>query len=107
MTLVNSFFKVFMIVSAVSVGPVVLCKNSTMEWDTLGNLCDVTGNPTPDVTWFKDGKPVNPALQLGRGYTGEYVIEAEGASLVRKQLQPAIYCEDPANISFATNPVQH
>lgn len=95
MTLVDSIFNVFLLCLD---GPVILCKNSTVEWATLDSLCDVTGNPTPDVTWFKDGKRVNSTLRLSRGYTGEFVIEAEGASLVRKRLQPAVSCEYPANV---------
>lgn len=88
-------------------GPVVHCENSTVEGDTLESLCAVMGNPTPDVKWLKDGKPVDPTVRLSRNYTGEYVIEAEGASLVQKRLQPAIYCEYPAKIQFGTSAVQH
>lgn len=98
MTLVNFNFSVFMIGSACLDGPVVLCKNSIQEGGALGSLCDVTGNPTPTITWYKDGKRVEPTLVLHRGYTGEYKIEAEGFTLVEKQLQPAICCEYPANI---------
>lgn len=74
----------------------VVCKETAVEWDTLQSLCDVTGVPTPYVTWLKDGESVSPTLRLSRSYTAEYAIEAEGASLVRKRLQPAIFCEHPA-----------
>lgn len=78
------------------VGPEVLCLNSTVEGETLADLCNVTGNPEPVVTWFRDGKVVDSTVSLSRGYSGAYVIEAEGASLVRKELWPAVNCEYPA-----------
>lgn len=107
MTLINGICNVFTIASAFpSDGPEFVCKSSAIEWDTLENLCEVTGVPRPNVTWKKDEEPVSPTLRLSREYTGEYVMEAQGASLVRKRLQPAIYCEHPANIHFGIGPVQ-
>lgn len=79
----------------------VQCVNETFEWERLENLCNVTGNPKPSVSWLKDGKRVEPTLRLSRGYTGAYVMEAEGALLVKRTLYPALMCEYPATSSLA------
>lgn len=98
---------VFTVFSAFpSDGPVVVCNSSAYEGDTLETLCEVTGIPRPSVTWKKDGEPVSPTLRLNRTYTGEYVMEARGASLVRERLQPAVLCEHPPNSRFGHVPVQ-
>lgn len=102
MALADAAFDVLTEARLCSVGPVVSCLNSSYEGDTLGNLCSVIGNPTPFVTWRKDGKPVNSTLALSRGYKGEYVIEAEGASLVTKVLRPDVMCEYPATSTPGT-----
>jgi len=43
--------------------------------------CAATGNPTPKITWIKDGKPVgegNPlSLDTNRNHSGKYWCSAE------------------------------
>lgn len=52
-----------------------------MENDPLTLHCTATGNPTPKVTWIKDGKTVGEGDELSfkplRGQTGIYWCSAE------------------------------
>ncbi|XP_070779073.1 roundabout homolog 1-like [Enoplosus armatus] len=69
-------------------GPDVQCSSPEfLEGETLEKVCPVTGNPTPLVTWLKDGQPTDPAVPLSRENAGLYTVEAEGLSFVQKKLQ--------------------
>ncbi|KAM6965923.1 hemicentin-2-like [Tautogolabrus adspersus] len=75
-------------------GPEVQCSgNEFLEGETLEKKCPVAGNPTPFVKWLKDGQPADPTLPLTRENAGQYIIEAEGSSHTRKELQVLVLCE--------------
>lgn len=82
-------------------GPVIRCVNETFEWEPLEDLCNVTGNPAPFVSWRKDGKLIDPTVRLSRGNAGTYVVEAEGASVFKEVIHLAVLCEYPAASSLA------
>lgn len=78
------------------VGPDIQCSApELLEWDTLEKHCPVTGNPTPFVSWLKNGQPTDPTTPLSREEAGTYTIKAEGAGLVEKELQVLVLCECP------------
>lgn len=85
-------------------GPVIRCVNETFESKPLGDLCNVTGNPAPLVLWRKDGNLIDPTVQLSRENAGTYVVEAEGASVIREVIDLAVLCEYPAASSLALRP---
>ncbi|KAF0032855.1 hypothetical protein F2P81_015145 [Scophthalmus maximus] len=58
-----------------------------LEGGTLKSHYLVEGNPTPSVKWMKDGRRIDPSIPLSRNDTGQYVVEAEGASSVKRKLQ--------------------
>lgn len=64
-----------------------------LEGGTLKSHYLVEGNPTPSVKWMKDGRRIDPSIPLSRNDTGQYVVEAEGASSVKRKLQVFVMCE--------------
>lgn len=82
-------------------GPEIRCVNEAFEWETLEGLCNVTGNPTPTVSWRKDGTLVDPTVRLSRGNAGKYVVEAEGAKVGTAEIDLSVLCEYPAASSLA------
>ncbi|XP_069571703.1 hemicentin-2 [Brachyistius frenatus] len=67
--------------------PEILCSAIELsEEETLANKCSVTGNPTPDIRWLKDGQPFNWTVPLRRESAGMYSIEAKGFSSVQKDI---------------------
>lgn len=82
-------------------GPVIRCVNETFEWEPLDDLCNVTGNPAPIVTWRKDGKLVDPTVRLSRENAGTYVVEARGTLVFKKEIDLVVLCEYPAASSLA------
>ena len=51
------------------------------EGDETTFHCTATGNPTPVITWLKDGKTVasgeNLTLTTNRNHSGQYLCSAE------------------------------
>ncbi|KAF3700028.1 Hemicentin-2 Precursor [Channa argus] len=81
-------------------GPDVQCSSIELrENGTLKDQCSVEGNPTPSVTWLKDGQPTNLNVSLSRENAGIYEIKAEGFSSVNKRVHvhvlygPELRCE--------------
>ncbi|CAB1454197.1 unnamed protein product [Pleuronectes platessa] len=69
-------------------GPEVKCSDiNILEGETLESKCPVEGNPTPSVRWMKDGKLMGPSRPLTRENAGRYVVEAQGASNLSKNIQ--------------------
>ncbi|XP_076608323.1 hemicentin-1 [Chaetodon auriga] len=69
-------------------GPDVQCSApELLEGETLEKHCPVTGNPTPNVTWLKDGQVADPAVPLSRNNAGLYTVKAEGSSVIEKELR--------------------
>ncbi|XP_068177942.1 intercellular adhesion molecule 2-like isoform X2 [Antennarius striatus] len=59
-------------------GPQLTCptKLRVREGERLG--CEVTGNPEPSVTWFRDGQAVVLPARPGREHAGTYTVLATG-----------------------------
>ncbi|KAG7505129.1 intercellular adhesion molecule 1 [Solea senegalensis] len=71
-------------------GPDLFCSVlNTVEGDTF-DLCNATGNPTPTLTWWKDGHPKNMSVPLSREDTGQLVVKAMGFSSVTKEIQISV-----------------
>ncbi|XP_062264458.1 hemicentin-1-like [Platichthys flesus] len=69
-------------------GPEVKCSDiNILEGETLESKCPVEGNPTPSVRWMKDGKLMDPSHPLTRENAGRYIVEAQGASNLTKDIQ--------------------
>uniref|UniRef100_A0A3Q1KA69 Ig-like domain-containing protein n=1 Tax=Anabas testudineus TaxID=64144 RepID=A0A3Q1KA69_ANATE len=64
-----------------------------LEGETLESKCPVEGNPTPFVTWRKDGKSTNLSIPLSRKDAGEYSVEAEGFSSIHEKVQVLVLCD--------------
>lgn len=82
-------------------GPVIQCVNEVFEWEALEDVCTVTGDPTPFVSWQKDGEPIDRTVRLSRENAGTYVVEAEGASVFQEVIPLTVLCEYPAASSVA------
>lgn len=68
----------------ITVAPSLTSKPKSMtiiEGDTATFYCNATGNPTPKITWSKDGKTVAKgetlSLEANRSQSGEYWCTAE------------------------------
>lgn len=76
------------------VGPDIQCStNEIPEGETLEGRCQVTGNPSPTISWLKAGQPIDPTLPLRRENAGLYTIKAEGFVSVHKLLRVFVLCE--------------
>ncbi|KAK9534774.1 hypothetical protein VZT92_007197 [Zoarces viviparus] len=92
----------------VDFGPDVQCLSLDIleirEGETLESGCHVTGHPSPEVRWLKadrpTDRPTDPAVPLSRSDAGRYTINAEGATIIRKELSvhvlygPEVKCPD-------------
>ncbi|KAF1379666.1 hypothetical protein PFLUV_G00178390 [Perca fluviatilis] len=79
---------------------ILLDKLELLEGETLERQCNVTGHPTPNVTWLKDGQPTDPTVPLSRKDTGLYTIVAEGARSSQKELRVLVLLEGaPYNLT--------
>ncbi|XP_078140645.1 hemicentin-1 [Centroberyx gerrardi] len=68
-------------------GPDISCSNiEILEGETLEGRCPVAGNPSPNITWLKDGKPTDPTVSLQRDNAGLYTIKAEGRIVIAKNI---------------------
>ncbi|XP_056256732.1 hemicentin-2 [Seriola aureovittata] len=85
-------------------GPDVKCPINNLhlqEGATLTSRCPVEGNPAPYVRWIKNGNPTDPDIPLSRKNAGVYILEAEGASSIRVEVQvfvlygPELKCPSP------------
>ncbi|XP_058509195.1 hemicentin-1-like [Solea solea] len=71
-------------------GPDLFCSVlNTVEGDTF-DLCNATGNPTPTLTWWKDGHPKNMSVPLSREDTGQLVVKAMGFTSVTEEIQISV-----------------
>ncbi|XP_061761099.1 hemicentin-1-like isoform X2 [Nerophis ophidion] len=61
---------------------------------TLEDLCPVKGSPTPVVTWQKDGRTVNRWVPVTREFSGQYIIQAEGAKSATKRVELLVLHDD-------------
>lgn len=62
----------------VSVAPQLSCPVELKVTEGERFLCEVTGNPEPSVTWFKNGQIVVPPSHLNKKDAGNYTIQAKG-----------------------------
>ncbi|XP_026212208.1 hemicentin-2-like [Anabas testudineus] len=84
----------------VQFGPDVQCSQiEVLEGETLESKCPVEGNPTPFVTWRKDGKSTNLSIPLSRKDAGEYSVEAEGFSSIHEKVQVLVLYKPELNCS--------
>ncbi|XP_021370304.1 hemicentin-1-like isoform X2 [Mizuhopecten yessoensis] len=80
------------------VRPLDSAYNSTEGGEVVRLVCEVEGNPTPQITWLKDGKEVTP----GNNVAMEWDPDTGSAALVFKQ--PT--CEDSGDYQcVATSPM--
>ncbi|XP_075310802.1 MAM domain-containing glycosylphosphatidylinositol anchor protein 1-like isoform X2 [Odontesthes bonariensis] len=93
----------------VTFGPYIECSVIALrEEETLNGKCTVTGFPTPDVKWLKDGQSINPNAPLRRNDSGTYTLKAKGFSSAEKDIQvhvlygPEKICEDTYTLSEYT-----
>lgn len=69
---------------SVAVSPSLTTKpinETVLEMDIATFFCSATGNPTPKITWIKDGKTVGTgdimSFMASRNYSGEYWCSAD------------------------------
>lgn len=82
-------------------GPDMYCSTIEIaEGETLDSRCPVVGNPSPYVSWLKNGKQINSSEPLKREDTGKYRVIAEGMTAIDKEVSvfvlygPEISCPD-------------
>lgn len=76
------------------VGPDINCSLIEIhEGESLEGQCTVTGNPSPSISWLKDGQPIDPTVTLSRENAGLYTIEAEGNINTSKTIRVFVLCE--------------
>ena len=65
------------------------------EADTATFHCNATGNPTPKITWLKDGKTVATgdtlSFEANRTHSGKYVCSAENG--LEKAISASAYLD--------------
>lgn len=72
-------------------GPEIPCSFvALLEGNTLESECPVTGNPEPVVRWEKDGQSTNSTVPLSRENAGWYIVQAEGLSFLRQNLEVVV-----------------
>ncbi|XP_034046393.1 uncharacterized protein icam3 [Thalassophryne amazonica] len=73
-------------------GPEIGCSLVEMaEGETLESACPVLGNPTPVVTWMKNGRPIDPTIPMDRKDVGLYVVEAKGHVSKKKNVSVHVF----------------
>ncbi|XP_056136812.1 intercellular adhesion molecule 1-like [Lampris incognitus] len=65
--------------ATVHFGPDLLCPQFQQVREGEPLSCEVTGNPSPEVTWLRNGQTVAPPIYPSRAYAGEYTLIAAGA----------------------------
>lgn len=76
------------------VGPEIECHTvEIQEGESLDGKCKVTGNPTPQIKWLKNGHSINLQYSLRRNDTGTYEVKAEGLASVERKVQLMVFCE--------------
>ncbi|XP_032443245.1 hemicentin-2-like [Xiphophorus hellerii] len=73
-------------------GPEIECHTvEIQEGESLDGKCKVTGNPTPQIKWLKNGHSINLQYSLRRNDTGTYEVKAEGLASVEKKVQLIVF----------------
>lgn len=62
----------------VSVAPQLSCPVKLKVTEGERFPCEVTGNPQPSVTWFRNGQIVATPSHLNKKDAGNYTIQAKG-----------------------------
>lgn len=62
----------------ISVAPQLSCPVKLNVTEGERFPCEVTGNPQPSVTWFRNGQIVAPPSHLNKKDAGNYTIQAKG-----------------------------